>query len=259
MLSYSAIDPVAISLGPVKIHWYGLMYLVGFGSGAILGWFRARRSDQRLQVQIWDLLFFISVGVIVGGRLGYVFFYNLDYYWTRPIEWLFIWSGGMSFHGGLLGAIVALWAFSRRTKRTFLEVGDFVAPLCPIGFGAGRIGNFINQELWGRVSDAPWAMVFPEVGPESRHPSQLYEAFLEGVVLFLVLWFYSRKPRLSGAVCGMFLLSYGALRFLAEFFREPDAHLGIVAMGWMTMGQLLSAPMVFFGFSLWVWAVRRKD
>ena len=160
MLSYPAMDPVAISLGPVNVHWYGLMYLVGFVAGALLGRVRSRRQDSKWQSQqVWDLLFFIAIGVIVGGRLGYVVFYNLEYYLDRPIEWLFIWSGGMSFHGGLLGVLASLWLFSRRTQKSFLEVGDFVAPLCPLGFGVGRIGNFINQELWGRASEVPWAMV----------------------------------------------------------------------------------------------------
>ena len=259
MLSYPTIDPVAVSIGSMNVHWYGLMYLIGFVSGAMLGRWRSRKSDSSFQVhEVWDLLFFVAVGVIVGGRLGYVLFYNLDYYLAHPIEWLFIWSGGMSFHGGLLGVLIALWVFARRTQRSFLEVGDFVAPLCPIGFGAGRIGNFINQELWGRVTDAPWAMVFPIAGPDSRHPSQLYEAFLEGVLLFLIIWFYSRRPRLMGSVSGLFLFSYGFVRFLAEFYREPDVHLGPVAFGWISMGQALSIPMIFGGIALWLWAVRRK-
>ena len=259
MLSYPAMDPVAISLGPVNVHWYGLMYLVGFVAGALLGQLRARRQDSKWQSQqVWDLLFFIAIGVIVGGRLGYIVFYNLEYYLDRPIEWLFIWSGGMSFHGGLLGVLGSLWLFSRRTQKSFLEVGDFVAPLCPLGFGAGRIGNFINQELWGRASDAPWAMVFPAAGPEARHPSQLYEALLEGVILFVIVWMYSKRPRATGAISGVFLLSYGVFRFFAEFFREPDAHLGAVALGWVTMGQLLSLPMALFGIGLWIRAMRQK-
>ena len=259
MLSYPAMDPVAISLGPVNVHWYGLMYLVGFVAGALLGRVRSRRQDSKWQSQqVWDLLFFIAIGVIVGGRLGYVVFYNLEYYLDRPIEWLFIWSGGMSFHGGLLGVLVSLWLFSRRTQKSFLEVGDFVAPLCPLGFGVGRIGNFINQELWGRASEVPWAMVFPAAGPEARHPSQLYEALLEGVILFVIVWLYSKRPRATGAISGVFLLSYGVLRFFAEFFREPDAHLGAVALSWMTMGQLLSLPMALFGIGLWIRAVRQE-
>jgi phosphatidylglycerol:prolipoprotein diacylglycerol transferase len=252
-------DPVAISLGPVNVHWYGLMYLVGFVGGGLLGQLRARRQDSKWQSQqVWDLLFFIAIGVIVGGRLGYIVFYNLEYYLDRPIEWLFIWSGGMSFHGGLLGVLGSLWLFSRRIQKSFLEVSDFVVPLCPLGFGAGRIGNFINQELWGRASDVPWAMVFPAAGPEARHPSQLYEALLEGVILFVIVWMYSKRPRETGTISAVFLLSYGVLRFFAELFREPDAHLGAVALGWMTMGQLLSVPMALFGIGLWIWATRQK-
>ena len=259
MLSYPTIEPIAFSTGPFDVHWYGLMYLVGFMLGAILGQVRVRRDNSKWQPQdVWDLIVVVALGVIIGGRLGYVFFYNFDYYWSRPIEWLFIWTGGMSFHGGLLGVLVALWLFSRRTKKSFLGVGDFVAPLCPLGFGVGRIGNFINQELWGRVSEVPWAMVFPVAGPEARHPSQLYEAFLEGVILFLIVWFYSRRPRMTGAVSGVFLFSYGILRFLVEFFREPDPHLGAVALGWMSMGQLLSIPLIFFGILLWGFAITRK-
>jgi phosphatidylglycerol:prolipoprotein diacylglycerol transferase len=235
------------------------MYLVGFVAGALLGQLRARRQDSRWQSQqVWDLLFFVAIGVIVGGRLGYIVFYNLEYYLDRPIEWLFIWSGGMSFHGGLLGVLGSLWLFSRRTQKSFLEVADFVVPLCPLGFGAGRIGNFINQELWGRASDVPWAIVFPAAGPEARHPSQLYEALLEGVILFVIVWMYSKRPRATGAISGVFLLSYGVFRFFAEFFREPDVHLGAVALGWMTMGQLLSLPMALFGIGLWIRVTRQK-
>lgn len=259
MLKYPVIDPIAISIGPVNVHWYGLMYLVGFIAGVLLGRARARRPNCDWQPQqIWDLLFYVVVGAIVGGRLGYVLFYNLSYYLERPIESLFIWSGGMSFHGGLLGVLASLLLFANRTNRTFLQVGDFLAPLCPLGLGAGRIGNFINQELWGRTSDAPWAMVFPAAGPEARHPSQLYEAALEGVVLFVIVWIYSARPRAVGAVSGVFLLAYGVLRFVAEFFRHPDVHLGVVALGWMTMGQLLCIPMVIFGMWLWLRVAKKS-
>ena len=259
MLSYPTIDPVAIALGPVNVHWYGLMYLVGLVGGALLGLVRSKELGYVFRPQqVWDLLFFVVIGVIVGGRLGYVVFYNLEYYLSHPIELMFIWTGGMSFHGGLLGVLISLWLFSRRIQRTFLEIGDFVAPLCPLGFGAGRIGNFINQELWGRVSDAPWAMVFPAAGPEPRHPSQLYEALLEGLMLFIILWLYSRRPRATGAISGVFLFSYGILRFFAEFFREPDVHLGTIALEWVTMGQVLSLPMVLCGIALLVWARRQR-
>jgi len=252
-------DPVAISLGPVNVHWYGLMYLVGFVAGALLGQLRARRQDSKWQSQqVWDLLFFIAIGVIVGGRLGYIVFYNLEYYLDR-FFWPFDFPRAFAFWGVtacLRGR--SLWLFSRRTQKSFLEVGDFVAPLCPLGFGVGRIGNFINQELWGRVSEAPWAMVFPAAGPEARHPSQLYEALLEGVILFVIVWLYSKRPRATGAISGVFLLSYGVFRFFAEFFREPDAHLGAVALGWVTMGQLLSLPMALFGVGLWIRAMRHR-
>lgn len=255
MLTYPAIDPVAVSIGPISVHWYGLMYLIGFLSGAMLGRWRAKKYDSRFEVKhIWDLAFFVAIGVIVGGRLGYILFYSLDYYLAHPIEWLFIWSGGMSFHGGLLGVLVAIWVFARRTRKSFLEISDFLAPLCPIGLGAGRIGNFINQELWGRISDAPWAIVFPAAGPNARHPSQLYEALLEGLVLFAILWLYSSRPRLSGSISGLFLFFYGIMRFAAEFYREPDAHLGLVALGWMSIGQVLSVPMILGGLALWIWA-----
>ena len=259
MLNYPTIDPIAISIGPVDVYWYGLMYLTGFVAGALLGRARARRPDCNWQLQqVWDLLFYVVVGAIVGGRLGYVLFYNLSYYLERPIELLFIWSGGMSFHGGLLGTLIALWLFANRTKRSFLDVGDFLAPLCPLGLGAGRVGNFINQELWGRTSDVPWAMVFPVAGPEARHPSQLYEAMLEGILLFVIIWLYSARTRATGAVSGVFLFGYGVLRFIAEFFRQPDVHLGSVMFGWMTMGQLLCIPMVLFGGWLW-WRAARKS
>lgn len=243
------IDPVAISFGPLKVHWYGLMYLIGFVGGWALGAYRARRSEYGWKpVEVGDILFYIAVGTIVGGRLGYVLFYNFGYYVSHPLEIFYLWTGGMSFHGGLLGVIVAMWLFGRRTNRSFFAVADFIAPLVPIGLGAGRIGNFINQELWGRVSDVPWAMVFARTGgPQPRHPSQLYEFALEGVALFVVLWLYSTRPRPAGAVSGMFLVCYGAFRFFIEFFRVPDAQLGYLAFGWLTMGQVLSVPMMLFG------------
>jgi len=256
-VTYPEINPIALSLGPVSIYWYGIMYLIGFGAGIFLGRIRARKSHVNWELQdIWDLLFFVVLGVVIGGRLGYVVFYNFTYYLDYPIELLFLWSGGMSFHGGLIGVLFSLYLFARRKNKTFFEVGDFVAPLCPIGFGLGRIGNFINQELWGRVTDMPWGLVFPLAGPEMRHPSQLYEAGLEGVVLFLILWFYSRQRRPVGAISGIFLVGYGSLRFLAEFFREPDFHIGPILLEWMTMGQLLCLPMVFFGLIFWIRAIR---
>lgn len=253
MLQHPGIDPVAFSLGPLRVHWYGLMYLVGFLGGAGLGIYRARRPESGWRSQeVWDLLFYVALGVIIGGRLGYVLLYNLPHYLAHPADLLRIWTGGMSFHGALIGVIVAVWLFARRSGRAFLSVGDFLAPLCPLGLAAGRIGNFVNQELWGRVTELPWGVVFAGAGPLPRHPSQLYEAFLEGVVLFIVVWSYSARPRPLGAVSGLFLLCYGIFRCAVEFVREPDLHIGFLALGWVTMGQLLSVPLIAAGAWLMV-------
>lgn len=263
MLMAPDIDPVAVQLGPLKIHWYGLMYLIGFAGGWALGVHRAKRPGSGWHAnEVADVLFYAALGVILGGRLGYVFFYNAGYYLQHPVEIFYIWSGGMSFHGGLIGVIVAVWLYARRTHRPWLAVTDFIAPLVPVGLGAGRIGNFINQELWGRVTDLPWGMVFRTGGPLPRHPSQLYEFALEGVALFAILWLYSAKRRPLGAVSGLFLVCYGLFRFLVEFVRVPDAQLGYLALGWVTMGQMLSVPMVLFGLGLLVWSRRhtlRRD
>ena len=261
MLTYPGIDPVAIHLGPLKIHWYGIMYLIGFGAAWYLGRKRAHSLSSGWQAsEIGDLIFFSALGVILGGRLGYALFYNFETYIRSPLEIFKIWEGGMSFHGGLLGVIVALWIYGRKTNRSVLQGTDFCAPLVPIGLGAGRIGNFINGELWGRVSNAPWAMVFPDprAGMLARHPSQLYEAFLEGLVLFLLVWFFSRHPRPVGSVSGIFLIAYGIFRIFIEFFRVPDAQLGYLAFGWLTMGQTLSVPMILGG-TLLVWWSYRND
>ena len=247
-MTYPDIDPIAISIGPIAIHWYGLMYLVAFAAGGLLGRYRARRMPgQWTNTQIWDLVFYIAVGAVLGGRLGYAIFYNTGYYLSHPIEIFWVWTGGMSFHGGLIGVVLAVGLFARRSQRRFFEVADFLAPLCAPGLLAGRIGNFINQELWGRVSDVPWAMVFPAGGPLPRHPSQLYEATLEGVILFVIVWSFAAKPRRPGQVSGLFLLGYGVFRFFVEFYREPDVHLGPVALDWVTMGQLLSVPVIVVG------------
>jgi len=260
MLHAPDIDPVAIHLGRIQVHWYGLMYLIGFLGAWWLGIYRAKRPDSGWRPQeIADLLFYGALGVILGGRIGYVLFYNLPYYLEHPIEVFYIWSGGMSFHGGLIGVITAMWLYGRRTQRTFFAVADFVAPLTPVGLGAGRLGNFINHELWGKVTDVPWGMVFPNAGPLPRHPSQLYEFSLEGVALFIILWVYARKPRPTGAVSGLFLLCYGIFRFLVEFVREPDVQLGYLAFGWVTMGQILSLPMILLGVWLLWWSHRKRN
>lgn len=257
MLTYPNIDPVALQLGPLKIHWYGLMYLIGFGAAWWLGRWRARRpasgwSDQ----EVADLIFYGAMGAVLGGRLGYILFYDFPAFAAEPLRIFRVWEGGMSFHGGLIGVIVAMWLLGRRYHKSFFQVADFTAPLVPIGLCAGRIGNFINGELWGRVSDAPWAMIFPTGGPLPRHPSQLYEALLEGVLLFVILWLYSSKPRPAMAVSGLFLLGYGTFRFCVEFVREPDIQLGYLAFDWLTMGQLLSAPLIVGGAALMWWAHR---
>ncbi len=260
MLEYPNIDPVAVAIGPVTIHWYGLMYLIGF----VAAWWLLKIHTRRLNANwskddLADLIFYAAIGVILGGRIGYIFFYNFAAFADDPLMILRIWQGGMSFHGGFIGVIVASWIFARKTGRTLFEVGDLVAPVSAIGLGAGRLGNFINGELWGRVTDVPWGMVFPfqGAGVLPRHPSQLYQFFLEGVVLFSILWIYSRKPRPTMAVSGMFLLVYGVSRFIVEFFREPDDHLLYVAFNWMTRGQQLSIPMIVLGVLL-IWLAYRR-
>ncbi len=260
MLVHPDFDPVAFSLGPLQVRWYGLMYLFGFLAGWALGRYRAGRPNSTWQAQqVDDLLFYIALGVILGGRVGYVLFYSFDALLSDPLLLIRIWEGGMSFHGGLLGVLAAMALYARKLGRGFFEVTDFIAPLIPPGLFFGRIGNFINGELWGRVSDVPWAMVFhtPGAGELPRHPSQLYQAALEGLALFLILWLYSARPRPTMAVSGLFLIGYGAFRILTEFVREPDAHLGYLAFGWLTMGQLLSLPMLLFGAWLMATAHRR--
>ncbi len=259
MLQYPYIDPVAVSLGPLRIHWYGLTYLLGFTAGWWLARMRARRADSGWSMQqIDDLLFYAVLGVIVGGRLGYTLFYGGSQVLRDP--WLIfrLWEGGMSFHGGLVGVLVALALYSVRHERRFFAVTDFFAPLVPLGLGAGRIGNFVNGELWGKATSLPWGMQlscasFPEKCTAAAgfspplHPTQLYEALSEGLLLFLILWFFSNKPRPTMAVSGMFLLCYGVFRSAVELLRVPDAHLGYLAWGWLTMGQLLSLPMIVAG------------
>ncbi|RUO33553.1 prolipoprotein diacylglyceryl transferase [Aliidiomarina sanyensis] len=244
-LQFPGWDPVAISLGPLAVHWYGLMYLVGAGFAYWWGNRQADRDPNWSRENWQDLLFWGFIALIVGGRVGYALFYQFPTVVSDPLYLFRFAEGGMSFHGGLIGAITAIVIYAIKTNRSILSVGDFVAPLVPVGLGAGRIGNFINGELWGRVSDVPWAMVFPTGGPLPRHPSQLYQAFAEGLVLFLILWAFSRKPRPVGAVGGLFLVGYGTARMITELFREPDAHLGM--LGVFTMGQWLSIPMIIAG------------
>src|SRR5882757_6246566 len=258
MLVHPYFDPVAISLGPIAIRWYGIMYLVGFAISYGLGRLRiARAMSGRVSVAaLDDLLFFCVLGVVLGGRLGYVLFYKPAYYFSHPLEIFAVWQGGMSFHGGFLGVLIALWFYAKVRRKRWLDVTDFVAPLVPLGLAAGRLGNFINGELVGRVTDGPWAMIFPQVDNLPRHPSQLYELGLEGLLLFVILWTFANRHRPMGAVSGLFLLGYGTLRFIGEFAREPDNFLGYLAGGF-TMGQWLSMPMIAIGFVMMVWAYRR--
>ena len=267
MLMHPQIDPVALQLGPLSIHWYGLTYLVGFGLFLWLGALRLKHPPfaslsgdgawSRRDVD--DILFWGVLGVVLGGRLGYCLFYKPGFYLAHPLEILSVWQGGMSFHGGLMGVIVAMVWFARSRQRPWLEVADFVAPCVPTGLAAGRIGNFINGELWGRVADPalPWAMVFRGAGDVPRHPSQIYQFLLEGLLLFALLWWFAQRPSARGQVAAVFLMGYGVLRFVAEFFREPDQFLGLLALN-LSMGQWLCVPMVLLGVGLWLWAGRNN-
>lgn len=280
MLKYPAIDPVAFSLGPVQVHWYGLMYIFGIAIAWLLARKRLARFDPTwTNEKLADLVFYCALGVIVGGRLGYILFYDFPVYAEDPIRILQVWKGGMSFHGGMVGVLIALFWTARQNHKSFFELGDFIAPLVPIGLGLGRIGNFINGELWGNVTKVPWAMVPPKgadelvaaayncaialqckaLEPIAKHPSQLYQAFLEGLVLFVILWIFSKKQRPTMAVSGMFLLWYGIFRFVVEFVRAPDPQLGYLAFGWLTMGQLLCVPMIIAGAILLVWAYHHQS
>jgi len=254
VLTHPNFDPVVFSLGPLAVRWYGLMYLAAFAAFWWLGLARIRKGLAPLtRLQFDDLLFGGILGVILGGRLGYVLFYKPAYYLSHPLEIFAIWQGGMSFHGGFLGVLLAMVFFARRHDLRWLDVMDFVAPLVPLGIAAGRLGNFINGELWGRATDLPWGMVFRGAGALPRHPSQLYQFALEGLALFALLWWFSSKPRPRGQVSALFLIGAGVFRFIAEFAREPDDFLGLLALGF-SMGQWLSVPMIAAGIWLFAWS-----
>jgi phosphatidylglycerol:prolipoprotein diacylglycerol transferase len=263
MLTHPQIDPIVFSLGPLAVRWYGLMYVAGFIAYIALGKWRARRDEWRGvgPKDVDDMLLYGVIGVILGGRLGYVLFYKPEHYLSRPLEVLQVWTGGMSFHGGFLGVLVALWLFCRLRHKSWLRTMDFVAPLVPLGLAAGRLGNFINGELPGRPTSLPWGMWFPQhdpAHPVARHPSQLYQFALEGLALFVILWIYSAKPRPVGAVSGLFLAGYGVLRFIAEFARQPDDFLGLLTFN-LSMGQWLSLPMILAGLAMMAWAYKRES
>lgn len=261
MWTYPEIDPVALSLGPVQIHWYGLMYLAGFAFFWLYGSYKAKTSGHWTKELVGDFLFYGALGVILGGRIGYILFYDLAHYLDYPLDVFQVWKGGMAFHGGLIGVTIAMFLFARKMKVSVFVVADFVAPMVPVGLFFGRIGNFINGELWGSTTTSSWGMkVFdPNLNQVViKYPSQLLEAFLEGLVLFIILMIYSRKARPAGAVSGAFLAFYGAFRFYVEFFRMPDQQLGYLLWDWLTMGQVLSIPMVLIGIGLVVWAYRKK-
>ena len=259
MLSYPDINPVAVDLGFAQIHWYGLMYLIGFVGAWWLGTVRAKQPGSGwTKEQVSDLIFYGALGVVLGGRIGYVLFYNFPVFIDNPLVLFKIWQGGMSFHGGLIGVLIAFHFFGKKTSRSFFQVSDFIAPMVPIGLGAGRMGNFINKELLGRPVEAniPWAMNYGD--GIARHPSQLYQAASEGLLLFLILWFYSSSKPPRMAVSGLFLTCYGCFRFTTEFFRTPDVQIGFDAFGWMTRGQELSIPMVIIGLYMLYLAYNRN-
>lgn len=253
MFVHPQFDPIAIHIGSFGIHWYGLMYLIGFLAFLGLGRWQISKRPWHMWTpkMLDDVLFYGALGVVLGGRIGYVLFYQLNYFKQHPAEILALWQGGMSFHGGFIGVLIAMWVFNRKHHLKWLAIMDFIAPLVPIGLGAGRLGNFINGELWGRVTNTQWGMVFPKADTLLRHPSQLYEFFLEGIVLFLILWILSAKPRPTGVISAIFLIGYGSFRFLVEFTREPDDYLGLLSMG-LSMGQWLSLPMIIIGVAMFL-------
>lgn len=261
MLTHPGFDPVAIRFGDsFGVHWYGLMYVIGFLAFLLLGKYRAKRPGSPVTPdQVDDMLFYGALGVVLGGRIGYILFYNFEEFAANPMILFKIWEGGMSFHGGLIGVTVAALLLARKFGLPLLKVTDFIAPLVPLGLLAGRIGNFINAELWGRPTDLPWGMVFPNVDQLPRHPSQLYQAALEGLALFVILWLFSKKPRPMGSVSGLFLMGYAISRIIVEFVRVPDEHLGYIAFGWLTQGQLLSVPMFLLGAFLFWWGFQKHS
>ncbi len=259
MINYPEINPVAVDFGAIKVHWYGLMYLFGFIAALYIGNLRSRLSTNNWnKEQVSDVIFYCAIGVILGGRIGYILFYNFDVFLDNPLIIVRIWEGGMSFHGGMLGVFTALYLFARKTNRTFFQVSDYIAPMVPLGLGFGRLGNFVNKELWGRPVDSlvPWAMDYGD--HVARHPSSLYQALTEGLLLFIILFIYSKKPRPTMAVSGVFMLVYGSFRFITEFYRTPDAQLGFVMFDWMTKGQQLSIPMIIFGIGILIWAYNKQ-
>lgn len=261
MITYHPIDPVILNIaGPLAIRWYGLMYLIGF----VLIWFLAKTRIKPSAIitstnEFADLLFYAAIGVVLGGRLGYMLFYNFTNFISSPLSAFKIWEGGMSFHGGLIGVSLMMWYWAHKQHKPLCAVFDFIVPLVPIGLAAGRIGNFINGELCGKVTNVPWAIVYPYIDSQPRHPSQIYEFLLEGVALFLILWIYSRRPRPRMATSALFLIGYGCARILCEFFRQPDPSIGYLAFGWLTLGQILSLPMVIAGVVMWKIAQRNYE
>jgi phosphatidylglycerol---prolipoprotein diacylglyceryl transferase len=250
MMRYPQIDPVIFSIGPLSLRWYGLMYVIGFASSYLLVLYQLKKKKLRVtRSEVDDLFFYLILGLIIGARLGYVLFYNLRFYVENPLEALVLWHGGMSFHGGFLGAAIAGYVVIRKKKLNFFEIGDLIIPTCPIGLAFGRLGNFINGELFGKPSDVPWAMVFPQGGLAARHPSQLYEGFLEGLVMFVILWIYKDRKKRDGDVLALFLILYGVFRIFCEIFREPDLQVGYI-FGVLSMGQLLSMVMIALGLVL---------
>ena len=258
MIQFPNIDPIAIQIGPLAIRWYGISYLVGIGLAWMLLSWRARNKDNWNSDQVADLVVFSAFGAVLGGRIGYILLYKLSSYVSDPLSIFKVWEGGMSFHGGLIGVLIAFVLYSRKTGKSFFQIADFTAPVVPVGLFFGRIANFINAESWGAPTDKPWGVIFPGGGDVPRHPSQLYEAALEGVLLFLILWFFSRSERPLRAISGLFMLGYGCVRFMVEFVREPDTHVGYIAFDWITLGQIYSLPMIMVGLTLLFLAYQRK-